>query len=62
VPYSGQKIGCSAEKAGDILRMEVSLRSLDVPEILIIILTLAGLAWAAYHYLHGEPHTTDRSR
>ena len=31
------------------------MRSLDFPEILIGLLTLAGLVWAAYHYGHPEP-------
>ncbi len=35
--------------------------SLDVPEVLIGILTLAGLAWAVYHFFHREPDTTDHA-
>lgn len=31
------------------------MHSLDIPEILIGLLTLAGLIWAAYHYRHPEP-------
>jgi len=40
----------------------VRVRIPDVPEILIGILTLAGLAWAAYHFWRGEPNPSDRPR
>jgi hypothetical protein len=38
------------------------MRIPDIPEILIGILTLAGLAWAAYHFWRGEPDTSDHRR
>ena len=42
------------------MQSEVRMRSLDIPEILIGLLTLAGLVWAAYHFWHPEPGPSKR--
>jgi hypothetical protein len=30
--------------------------SLDIPEVLILLLTAAGVAWALYNWTHAHPH------
>lgn len=30
--------------------------SLDIPEVLILLLTAAGVAWAVYNWVHQHPH------
>ena len=59
--------GCPKDRfptgdSGDIIRVEARMWTPDIPEILIAILTLAGIVWAAYHFWHGEPKPSDRTR
>jgi hypothetical protein len=30
--------------------------SLDIPEVLILLLTAAGVLWAVYNWTHPHPH------
>jgi hypothetical protein len=30
--------------------------SLDIPEVLIVLLTAAGIAWALYNWAHSQPY------
>ena len=38
------------------------MRSPDVPEILLGLLLLAGLVWAAYHHWHPDSEDSDETR
>jgi hypothetical protein len=30
--------------------------SLDIPEVLILVLTAAGIVWGLYNWTHAHPH------